>query len=200
MGPCMMHQGAILLPFIGMTRDNIKQALKEFLFFHAVRLSTYTLLGALGGIAGYHLNNLLRHRFFIDLLNILLGLFLMGLAVFVLFQGKNLLCRWTHKHFIQSHGKAMILAGFFTALTPCPALLGLLAYTAASQRIVYGALAGLCFAAGTVLSPIFLAIPLWGALKKFIRSALGRDIFILINACLFFAFGFYLIMSTWRSL
>ncbi len=194
-GPCMIHQGFILVPFIGMTRKSIGQAVKEFCSFHIVRLITHAGLGTLGGAVGYQLQNVIAHRSFALFFRSLLGIFLMGLAIFVLFHGKNVLCRWTHKHFIHKQGKAMFLAGFLTALTPCPALLGLLAYTAASQRILYGTLAGLAFAAGTIFSPLFLAVPLWGAIKKYVTSPKIQNIFILINALIFFAFGFHLLLS-----
>ncbi len=200
MGPCMLHHGFILLPFIGMTQKNIRQGFREFLYFHSVRVITYSLLGTFGGIAGYFLYNLLTHRLFIQVFQALLGVFLMGLAIFVLFQGKNIICHWTRKHFLESRGKAMLLAGFLTTLTPCPALLGLLAYTAASQRVAYGALAGMFFALGTVVSPFFLVIPVWGAVRKHTVSDKIRSVFSFINALVFFAFGFHLIFRVWLSL
>lgn len=189
-GPCMGHQFLILLPYLSLTGRGPKESFKEVLGFSLARITTYGLLGLGSGILGRAFSERITDPAIIGGAQLFLGLLLLGLAVMFLLWRENPICRLLEK----ARGRAMALAGFFTSFSPCPALLGLLAYAAAVASPVQGLLAGIAFATGTSLSPLLVAGPLWGWLQRKIGPEKVRNAIRIAGGLILFGYGWQLIL------
>lgn len=191
-GPCISHHMLIVLPFIGTISDTGKKAFKEFAAFSVARIASHSIIGFLSGLAGGYMHNLITSRKYINTAYFLLGGLLVFLSVTILLVKNN---RSFCAKAIRKPCKAMFTAGIFIALVPCPVLLGLIAYTAASGDMVYGAVSGLCFAFGTTLSPLLIAAPFFGFIRGKISSQKISCAFKYISAFILFAYGVHLLVS-----
>lgn len=168
LGPCFSHSLLILLPYIGMNREGAVKALWEVLYFSLGRTLSHTLLGALAGLTGMALYRMVISPAFSSTAGAAFGVLLILLAVAVLFSGNIPTCGALHRKLMG--GRAMLLAGGLTAVTPCPILLALLSSAATSGSVTYGMFSALSFALGSVVSPILVFGPLFGFLKDRMSS------------------------------
>lgn len=189
-GPCMGHQFLILIPYLSLTRRGPRDSFKEVLGFSLARITTYGLLGLGSGALGRTFSDSIADPRIVAFAQGLLGFFLLAIAVMFLLWKENPFCRLLEK----AKGRAMALAGFFTALSPCPALLGLLAYSAAVASPVQGMLAGIAFSTGTTLSPLIVAGPMWGWLQERISAERVRLVLRTVGGLVLFAYGWQLIL------
>ncbi len=160
MGPCLAHGAFITLPYMAMTRDSAVGSLKDLLGFAAGRLLVHSLAGFACGLAGSAVLRLLGSPRMAAIYQGVLGSGLVLLAMVSLLGGGNRLCRAVHRGLLKKPGKAMTLAGVVATLTPCPVMLGLMAYCMSTGSGLHGLLAGLAFGLGSALSPLLLGGPL----------------------------------------
>ena len=145
-GPCTISCAPLVVPLIMSTSKNKKEGVIYSLIFGLGRIISYALLGFLAGIAGASINLFLPKRAF--------GIFfiLLGLALFFRIQGRCL-----YKSKLRITGPFMsLIAGFVYGLGPCPPLIALIGLAAASKSALAGALMGLVFGIGTIISPIII--------------------------------------------
>lgn len=189
-GPCMGHQFLIVLPYLAVSRGGTRAGLKEVIGFSLARISTYGLLGLGSGALGQVFTDRITDARVISGAQGFLGLLLLGLAIIFLLWKENPLCRLLER----IRGRAMALAGFFTALAPCPALLGLLAYSAGAASPGLGFLAGIAFATGTSLSPLLLAGPAWGWLQERVSGERIKQVVRIAGGLILFGYGWQLFL------
>ena len=194
-GPCLGHHFLVVLPYIGMTGSSARGALADVLYFSAARILTYTGLGTLAGAAGMILYRFLVTGAFILAARGALGLFLVALALAVLFVDTSSLCRGLHRSLVRSPARAMGAAGVLAALTPCPLLLGLVTHAAASGNPGAGAVSGAAFALGTALSPLLLMGPVLGFGRNRLSGGRLAAWAKYLGAFVLFAFGLHLAVS-----
>ena len=195
LGPCFSHSLLIVLPYIGMSREGTVKALREVLSFSLGRIISHTLLGAVAGLTGLALYQIVSSPTFSSAAGAAFGGLLMLLAVAVLFAGDSSACSLLHERLISDSGRAMLLAGGLTAVTPCPFLLALLSSAAASGSGTYGMFSALSFAVGSVVSPILFFGPLFGFLKNRMSSrwlVRGSRVF---GAIFLFGYGAYTLVK-----
>ncbi len=194
LGPCFSHSMLIVLPYIGMNREGTLKALWEVLSFSLGRTISHTLLGAVAGLAGMALYRVVISPAFSSAAGMAFGILLMLLAVAVLFSGNISACGALHKKLMG--GRAMLLAGGLTAVTPCPILLALLSSAAASGSVAYGTISALSFALGSVISPVLIFGPLFGFLKERISSGWLVRSSRIIGALFLFGYGVFTLVKT----
>lgn len=194
-GPCAAHHALVMLPFIGMAKRNAREGLKEALLYSVARISGYALVGAVSGLLGAGFNALLSGSVLRELVQGILGAFLVVLAVGTVALEQTTICRILNRLVTGRTGRALALAGVLTALMPCPFLLGLSAWAAASGRLEVGAAAGGLFGIGTTLSPVLLAGPLVGFLRSRPRPRWLSAGFRIAGGLILFGYGVYLLVS-----
>ncbi len=196
-GPCFSHHFLVLLPYIGAVSRDARGGFLEVLYFSAARILTYGVMGAGAALTGMilhlaadaHLPALAGRTAF--------GALLMALAVVALFAGDSFACSQLHRRLVRRPGRAMALAGFLIALTPCPFFLGLLGAATASGSPVYGTLAAVSFAAGTAISPLLVAGPLLGLVKERLPTGAMAQCSRIAGGLLLFGYGVHLVVSAW---
>ncbi|GEM_PF-1154203 len=192
-GPCLGHHLFILLPYIALAGKDTRHSFKELFAFSAARVGTYAVMGMLAGASGWIFTRWVSDPYLFSLGRGGLGIVLAAVAVTVLLREENIVCRFTAKLFTNRSGRTMALSGFFTAMVPCPALIGLFTYSAASGEMLYGLASGAAFAMGTTLSPLLAAAPACAMAKK--KTAGRIQSLIRVGGGLFlFGYGLHLII------
>lgn len=146
LGPCTFACAPLVVPLIMATSKNKKQGIIYSIIFGLGRVISYTILGFLAGLLGSQINLFLSKK--------ILGIFfvLLGAAIMLKVQGKCI-----YKSRFKITGPFMsLIAGIVFGLGPCPPLVALLALAAVSKSALTGALMGLVFGIGTVVSPIII--------------------------------------------
>jgi len=193
-GPCISHHFLIVLPYIGLNKKGKVQGFFAVLYFSLARIITLTILGLLAGLIGGAFHQKVFGPGLGYVFQFILGFFLLFLSVLILVFDTSVFCKWTKKLFDRIPGDAMLIIGFLTPLMPCPILLGLIAYTAASGRYIHGAFSGLAFGIGTSLSPLLVAGPLFGLLKNRLSSRFA-EIITNLGGILLFGYGLHLLLG-----
>jgi len=167
------------LPFMGTwalgRASGQREAYLHTFVFLGGRMTTYTLLGALAGMAGLGLSNILGG----SLGNLVIG------ATSIL-AGLWLLARPTVKscgavppaptfkpirfHSSKTDSLPPLFLGAALSLTPCTPLASLLALSAQAGSAVQGAGYGLAFGLGAAMTPILVLVPLAGRLGRELRT------------------------------
>lgn len=145
-GPCTISCAPIVVPLLMASSKNRKEGVISSFVFSFGRVLSYVLLGFITGWVGQTINFFVSKR--------ILGIFfvLLGIAVLLKFQGKCII-----KNKLKITGYRMsFVSGFIYGLGPCPPLIALLGMAAQSQSALIGALMGLLFGIGTVISPIII--------------------------------------------
>lgn len=194
-GPCLGHHFLVVLPYIGMTGSTAREALADVLYFSAARILTYTALGTVAGALGMLLYRVLVTGAFILAARAVLGIFLVALALAVLFVDTSSLCEKLHRSLVRTPGRAMGAAGVLAALTPCPLLLGLVAHAAASGNPGAGAASGAAFALGTALSPLLIMGPVFAFGRERLSGGRLAAWAKCLGSFVLFAFGLHLVVS-----
>ncbi len=193
-GPCLGHHIFILLPYLALAGKDVRHSLMELVAFSAARIGTYAGMGMLAGSTGLIFARWISSPMIFSMARGGLGIVLCGVAVTVLLRENNTFCRFTSKFFTNRSGRAMALSGFFTALVPCPVLLGLFTYSSASGEILYGFASGAAFAAGTTISPLLVMAPVCTLVKK--KTAGNIKFIVRFGGGLFlFGYGLHLVIG-----
>lgn len=190
LGPCLSHQGMIIMPYLTVAGRGPWESIKELLGFASGRIITYTTLGLIAGSLGIGLREYLLDQNTAQIIQAFMGLLLISLAILFVLGTQNPLCRYLHN----IPGKPMAIIGVFTALSPCPTLLGLITYAAARSHPLEGSLAGLFFALGSSLTPLLLLGPAWAFLQNHLGSKLVLSLLRGIGGLILFAYGWHLFL------
>jgi sulfite exporter TauE/SafE len=145
-GPCTISCAPLIVPLIMSVSKNRREGIILSLIFSVGRIISYVLLGFLAGWLGNTINLFVSKK--------VLGIFfvVVGSAVLFKIQGK---CILKSKIKITSGWMALV-TGFIFGLGPCPPLLGLLGLAVLTKSALTGALMGLVFGIGTIVSPIII--------------------------------------------
>lgn len=153
-GPCMTHCSLLILPHIAGTARGWKAGLKAILAFSFVRMAIYTVMGLLSGLLGrIFIEQLMR---FERLIMIIGGLVVASIGLYIVFGRKKAgHCRAGSHRFVPNGTKGAALLGLCAGVLPCLPLLGTLTYIALhAQHPLQGALYGMAFGMGKVISPL----------------------------------------------
>lgn len=157
---------AVCLPFMGSWvmgrgRGGV-DALKDAGAFAAGKILAYTGLGGLAGWMGEALLDLLAG----DGGHLLIGLASLAAAGWLVWPRRSVGCSGRPV----GAGMPPLLMGFTLSLTPCAPLAALLAAAALGGDAVAGLGYGLCFGLGAALTPLFVVLPMLGALGRNLRD------------------------------
>lgn len=196
-GPCLFFCTPIVLSYIGTTQDSGRKGFKSVLIFSLSRAIIYVLLGLLAGSLGKMLTTSLDKY---SLAIYITGGTFISLSGILILLGKNPnlhLCQILRKYTVEDNTRNTIILGIIIGLLPCTPLLGILVYISLiSKDLWQGALLGLSFGVGTMISPLIIFGILVSSLPKIIiKSPKTLDIFKKACGFLLFLFGVQLIVS-----
>ncbi len=196
-GPCLFFCAPIVLSYIGATQDSGWKGFKSVLIFSLSRAFICVLLGTLAGFFGEILTTTLDKY---SLTIYIIGGTFISLSGILILLGKNPnlhFCQISRKYTVENDVRSSIILGIIIGLLPCTPLLGILVYIGlVSKDLWQGALLGLSFGVGTMISPLIIFGILVSSLpKKIIKSPKTFEIFKKICGFLLFLFGVHLIVS-----
>ena len=171
-GPCLAICIPVIVPYIAGTRRTWHEGLTSTLYFSLTRLFVYMLLGGVSGYIGaflisfYYAKNVAYYLWSIGA-GILI---VIGLLIMIGTHFNFGVCHKLSKRFLIDHPAAsMVVLGLLVGFSPCLPLVGILLEIALlAHNFVVGAMYGLFFGIGTVLSPILLV----GAITPLISKRL----------------------------
>ena len=182
-GPCTISCAPLIVPLIMYSSKNRKEGVIYSIIFSLGRVLSYVLLGLITGWLGKQLNFYISKK--------ILGIFfiILGIAIFFKVQGRCIL-----KSKFKITGPFMSFAtGFIFGLGPCPPLIALLGMTALSKSALIGALMGLVFGIGTILSPLIILgfFSGWFAKQKEFKQIIPyvSGAFLIIMGIMYILFG-----------
>jgi sulfite exporter TauE/SafE len=156
-GPCLFFCTPIVLSYIAGTQDNWRKGFKSVLIFSMSRAIVYVLLGLLAGFFGKMLTTTLDKY---SLTIYFIGGIFISLSGILILLGKNPnlhLCQTLRKYTVEDDIRNTIILGIIIGLLPCTPLLGILVYISlVSKDLWQGALLGLSFGVGTMISPLII--------------------------------------------
>jgi sulfite exporter TauE/SafE len=146
LGPCTISCAPLVVPLIMSTANTRKEGIILSIIFSLGRVISYIALGALAGLMGRTLDFYLPQKY--------LGIFfvILGIAVFFNIHGK---CIMKSRFKITSNSMALV-TGIIYGAGPCPPLIALLGLAVVSKSAIIGALMGLVFGLGTIVSPLII--------------------------------------------
>ena len=173
-GACFLFCAPAVFPFIIGTQKNWFGGLKVALTFSVARILPYVILSvASAGIGQYLVSRFYQTQSSL-FIHIATGSFVFILGIIVLL-GKT-----GHVHFcsglIKKMGSEkgiwpMIALGLLVGFAPCAPLFAVLTYIAFNaQNLIHGALLGLVFGIGTLISPLVLIAPLMGNITELMQK------------------------------
>lgn len=182
-GPCTISCAPLIVPLIMASANNRKEGVMFSIIFSLGRVLSYVLLGLISGWLGKQLDFFISKK--------ILGIFfiLLGMAVFFRIQGRCIL-----KSRLKITGAFMsFTTGFIYGLGPCPPLIALLGMTALSKSAIVGAIMGLMFGIGTIISPLIILgfFSGWFAKQKEFKRVIPyvSGAFLLVMGILYIIFG-----------
>ena len=196
-GPCLFFCTPIVLSYIAGTQDSGRKGFKSVLIFSLSRAFIYVLLGLLAGFLGRMLTTTLDKY---SLPIYIIGGTFISLSGILILLGKNPnlhLCQILRKYTVEDNIRNTIILGIIIGLLPCTPLLGILVYISlTSKNLWQGALLGLSFGIGTIISPLIIfGIVVSSLPKKIIKNPKIFEIFKKACGFLLFLFGVQLIVS-----
>lgn len=192
-GPCLLVCTPILITYIAGRRSKVVESLFDVAVFLFGRLTAYVMLGAMAGLSGSYLRNIIQA----DLsgyLNIASGLISIALGLAMLRHVDQHQCdEGSIDRGICDRGGVFAL-GFFIGVSPCAPLAGLLFEIALmSKGAIEGASYALSFALGTFLAGFVIIGALSGLIKgaarRLVKSDSATRIFRIACAILLAVFG-----------
>ncbi|MBN2097613.1 MAG: sulfite exporter TauE/SafE family protein [Candidatus Omnitrophica bacterium] len=163
-GPCLYFCAPILLPYIAGAQKDWLAGLKISLAFSLARILPYTILSIISATLGQYLIRRFYQGFEGLIIYFAVGglITLLGIIILIGKSAQFHSCLPFKK--IAAKGvKEMFLLGLIVGLAPCIPLLGVLAYIAVyAEHFWQGALLGVLFGLGTLVSPLILLGPLAG--------------------------------------
>ncbi len=164
-GPCLVSCGPLLMSYTALFKTSIKGSIVSYFVFSLSRLISYCVLGALCGVFSGILNSEIFSNY-LDIINILLGIFILIIGISTLVSGGGLyekFCSIFHRGNIKNVG----VLGFLVGFSPCLPLFGILNYIIViSHNALDAAIFGFVFGLGTVISPLLLLVILSGKLAS----------------------------------
>jgi len=196
-GPCLFFCTPIVLSYIAGTQDSGRKGFKSVLIFSLSRAFIYVLLGLLAGFLGRMLTTTLDKY---SLPIYIIGGTFISLSGILILLGKNPnlhLCQILRKYTVEDNIRNTIILGIIIGLLPCTPLLGILVYISLTSKDLWqGALLGLSFGIGTIISPLIIfGIVVSSLPKKIIKNPKIFEIFKKACGFLLFLFGVQLIVS-----
>ena len=196
-GPCLFFCTPIVLSYIAGTQDSWRKGFKSVLIFSLSRAFVYVLLGTLAGLFGEILTTALDKY---SLIIYFIGGIFISLSGILILLGKNPnlhLCQILRKYTVGNDIRSSIILGIVIGFLPCTPLLGILVYISLiSKDLWQGALLGLSFGVGTMISPLIIFGILVSAFPKIImKNSKTFEIFKKVCGFLLFLFGVQLIVS-----
>ena len=186
-GPCLLYCGPVLLSYIAGTSDSWRQGLRATLTFSAARLLAYGLLGTAAGLSGQLMGRFIQSTSLIEALG---GAIIAAIGALMVLgrEAGPRLCT-----LLRSEGNPALL-GFLTGLSPCPPLVSILIGIALSTTSpLMGALYGLAFGSGTLLSPLLALGALAGGFSGRLMGRPSLHIWLQrLSGLVLFAFGWHL--------
>lgn len=163
-----------MLPFIAGTQKGWRGGLKLSLAFSLGRIVPYIILSIVSAGIGQYIVARFYQTNAALIIQYVSGAFIVLLGILVV-SGKSLplhFCKPFQKPGVKSTLQEALVLGLVLGAAPCLPLLGVLAYIGFhAQNLLHGALLGLAFALGTLLSPILLAGSLAGGLPKLLEES-----------------------------
>ena len=196
-GPCLFFCTPIVLSYIAGTQDSGRKGFKSVLIFSLSRAFICVLLGTLAGFFGEILTTTLDKY---GLTIYIIGGTFISLSGILILLGKNPnlhFCQISRKYTVENDVRSSIILGIIIGLLPCAPLLGILVYISLiSKDLWQGALLGLSFGVGTMISPLIIFGILVSSLPKIImKNSKTFEIFKKACGFLLFLFGVQLIVS-----
>ena len=197
-GPCFSFCAPLALPFIAATQKGWREGLKLSLTFSLARIVPYVVLSVISVVFGQYLISNFYQGQAKTIIYIIVGAFISLLGVSILL-GKS-----PYLHFCPPAKKAerggvkeMILLGLLVGFAPCLPLLGVLAYIAFhADALLQGALFGLSFGIGTLISPLILCGSLAGGLSRILlKKPLVYKVFNCICGLMLLYFGIGMVIG-----
>lgn len=189
-GSCLIHQTAIILPYLTITSPSFKNKLFSIAAFGAGRIITYSLLGLGSSILGSYLQNLILAPQLSTLISLLLATILIALALIFLFFPHQKICQKIK----QAHRYPAYLTGVLTALLPCPALISMLIYASQQTSPFVGFFTGFLFATGSSLAPLVILSPLYSYWQARYSHAKIQKALRILGGLILFALGWQLLL------
>lgn len=171
-GPCFSLCAPLAVPYILATQKNWRGGLTLSLAFSLARIIPYIIFGSISATVGQYLVRRFYEGQAKIITSIAVGVFICLLGVLILI-GKS-----PYLHLCPAVKKAgpggvkeMFALGLLLGLAPCLPLLAVLAYIAMhADSLIQGALSGLSFGLGTLISPLVLCGPLAGGLALVLQK------------------------------
>jgi uncharacterized protein len=182
-GPCTISCAPLVVPLIMSTANSKKEGVILSIVFSIGRVISYVLLGFLAGLLGKSLDFFIPNKY--------LGLFfiILGVAIFFNFRGK---CMLRTRFKLTSNFMALV-TGIIYGAGPCPPLIALLGLAVSTKSALIGALMGLVFGLGTIISPIIILglFSGWFAKNKEFRQVIPyvSGIFLALLGLAYLLFG-----------
>jgi len=172
LGPCLITCGPILFPYILATNQDWREGLSSTLIFLLSKCAVYVLLGLVFGYIGAYILGIYASG--AGRIIWLIGAFsVIFLGVFVSISSKvqNPYCRFLARWAGEKAPANLVWLGVIVGLLPClPLTAALLEIALLSKNIFAGALYGLFFGLGTVLSPLLILGVAAGGIKQWIKQ------------------------------
>ena len=164
-GPCLAFCAPIILPYVASTEMSWRGGLLSTLRFSAGRMISYLFLAVAASFSYAWLDSVVLEDSSRIIVKLLLAFLLLAMAVWLLAGGRGMI----HPRGLLGRltsGSPFVM-GTLIGLSPCAPLLGSLAFIAAkAESPADGAVMGLAFAIGTVLSPLLILGALFGSARK----------------------------------
>ena len=202
-GPCFSFCAPLTLPFIAATQKGWRQGLKLSLVFSLARIVPYVILSIISAILGQYLISNFYEGQAKTVIYFVVGAFISLLGIIILIGKSPYLHLCAPVKRIGPGGvKEMALLGLLVGFAPCLPLLGVLAYIAFhTQDFLQGALLGLTFGAGTLVSPLILCGSLAGGVSLILlKKPLVYKIFSRACGVILVYFGIDMIIRALRLL
>ncbi|MFH1245487.1 MAG: sulfite exporter TauE/SafE family protein [Candidatus Omnitrophota bacterium] len=176
-GQCLAFCAPIMLPYVAATQQGWREGYKAGLVFSLARIIPYVILSLLSAGLGRCIISKAYESYAGAVVDGIMGGCLVVLGIVII--SKQSLHFWgcpsvkTHPAPGDSPGgrKGLFLLGLLTGFAPCVPMIGLLVYIAfKAENLLQGALFGLAFGIGTLVSPLFLFASLSGGAAGFLRK------------------------------
>jgi sulfite exporter TauE/SafE len=173
-GPCLTFCAPILLPYIAGTQKGWLGGLKASVVFSLARIIPYVILSVISAGVGQYL----VHRFYETreslFINLATGTLICILGIIIVI-GKSPHIKFCapliRKIGSEKNIWQMTALGLMIGFAPCLPLFGVLTYIAFNaDNVLHGALLGLVFGIGTLVSPLILIGPLAGGIPQLLQK------------------------------
>lgn len=171
-GPCLSFCAPILVPYIAGTQKNWLAGLKISLTFSLARIIPYVVLSLISAKLGQYLVRRFYQTQAGSIIYSAAAVFVLLLGVIVVLgkSGHLPFCGAFKRLNLQGGIGEMILFGIVVGFAPCLPLFGVLTYIAFNaQNLLHGAILGLVFGIGTLISPLILLGPAAGGIAQFLQ-------------------------------